>query len=93
VGSTEAQEAFNPLKGSICARTDCDPEVFGEYLQWSIDRSQAGELIPSVVHGAAAPPDFQQALFDAITLFVQTRDVDAFADALVAGAEMANLGQ
>ena len=26
VGSKEGQEAFNPLKGSICARTDCDPQ-------------------------------------------------------------------
>ncbi len=24
--SKEGQEAFNPLKGSICARTDCDPK-------------------------------------------------------------------
>ena len=26
VGSKDGQEAFNPLKGSVCARTDCDAE-------------------------------------------------------------------
>ena len=29
-GSKEGQEAFNPIKGSICARTDCDKSLFGE---------------------------------------------------------------
>ncbi len=31
--SKEGQEAFNPLKGSICARTDCDQSLFSEYSQ------------------------------------------------------------
>ena len=37
IGSKEAQEAFNPLKGSICARTDCDRAKFGAYHNWSMD--------------------------------------------------------
>src|SRR5690349_14567694 len=36
-GSKEGQEAFNPVKGSICARTDCDESLFGEYLQSAMD--------------------------------------------------------
>ena len=36
-GSKAGQEAFNPVKGSICARTDCDPALFGEYLQSAMD--------------------------------------------------------
>ena len=31
--SKAGQEAFNPVKGSICARTDCDQSLFNEYLQ------------------------------------------------------------
>jgi len=31
--SKAGQEAFNPLKGSICARTDCDQSLFSEYSQ------------------------------------------------------------
>jgi ABC-type glycerol-3-phosphate transport system substrate-binding protein len=29
--SKAGQEAFNPVKGSICARTDCDQSLFNEY--------------------------------------------------------------
>ncbi len=83
IGSRPAQEAFNPLKGSICARTDCDRELFGPYHNWSMDSFSADELVASVVHGTAAPADFQQAMNDAVTLFVVDRDVDAFAAALV----------
>lgn len=86
IGSVEAQEAFNPLKGSICARTDCDREKFGPYHNWAMDSFAGGALVPSVVHGTAAPADFQQALNDAVTLFVVDRDVDAFAAALADAA-------
>jgi glucose/mannose transport system substrate-binding protein len=34
VGSKEAQEAFNTLKGSIPARTDVDRSKFDAYHQW-----------------------------------------------------------
>ena len=40
-------------------------------------------LIPSVAHGSAATPQFQQALYDAANAFSADRDVDAFAQALV----------
>jgi len=88
MGSIEAQEAFNPLKGSICARTDCDREAFGEYHNWSMDSFSADALVPTVVHGSAAPADFQQALNDAVTLFVVDGDVDSFAASLSAAASM-----
>jgi glucose/mannose transport system substrate-binding protein len=86
IGSVEAQEAFNPLKGSICARTDCDRELFGPYHNWAMDSFAEGALVPTVVHGTAAPADFQQAMNDAVTLFVVDRDVDALAQALVDAA-------
>lgn len=88
LGSREAQEAFNPLKGSICARTDCNREGFGVYHNWSMDSFAADSLTASVVHGEAAPADFQQALNDAVTLFIVDRDVEAFSEALVAAASM-----
>ncbi|MBL8134453.1 MAG: carbohydrate ABC transporter substrate-binding protein [Anaerolineae bacterium] len=86
IGSVEAQEAFNPLKGSICARTDCNRESFGPYHNWAMDSFGSGELVATVVHGTAAPADFQQAMNDAVTLFVVDRDVDALAAALAEAA-------
>jgi glucose/mannose transport system substrate-binding protein len=93
LGSKAAQEAFNPLKGSICARTDCDRAKFGPYHNWSMDSFTKDALAPSVVHGSAAPASFQQALNDAVTLFVVDRDVDAFAAALVAAVQAAGISQ
>ena len=87
IGSKEAQEAFNPLKGSICARTDCDRAKFGPYHNWSMDSFAKDALVPSVVHGSAAPADFQQAFNDAVTSFVVDKNVDAFSSALVAAAQ------
>jgi glucose/mannose transport system substrate-binding protein len=93
IGSKEAQEAFNPLKGSICARTDCDRAKFGVYHNWSMDSFSKDALLPSVVHGSAAPADFQQALNDAVTSFVVDLDVDAFSAALVSGAQMSGFAK
>jgi glucose/mannose transport system substrate-binding protein len=93
VGSKEAQEAFNPLKGSICARTDCDRAKFGVYHNWSMDSFANDALVPSVVHGSAAPADFQQSFNDAVTSFVVDRNVDAFSSALVAAAQSSGFGQ
>jgi len=83
IGTKAAQEAFNPLKGSIPARTDVDVAKFSDYHQWSIASFSADTLIGSVAHGSAATPQFQQALYDAANSFAVDRDVDIFAQALV----------
>src|SRR5919204_360611 len=82
VGSKETQEAFNPLKGSIPARLDADRSKFGPYHNWSMDSFKSATLVPSIVHGEAAPAAFQQALNDAVTTFVADHNVDAFAQSL-----------
>jgi glucose/mannose transport system substrate-binding protein len=87
VGSKEAQEAFNPLKGSIPARTDVDRSKFDAYQQWSMDSFAEDKLVASCVHGEAAPAAFQQALNDAVANFVVDRNVDNFANALVKAAK------
>jgi glucose/mannose transport system substrate-binding protein len=46
-----------------------------------------GSLLPSCVHGEAAPAAFQQALNDAVTAFIVDRNVDNFANALVQAAK------
>ncbi len=74
-GSKEGQEAFNPKKGSICARTDCDPALFNEYLQSAMADWAVDAIVPSVVHGAAAIESWVTDYKDAITLFVTSGDV------------------
>jgi glucose/mannose transport system substrate-binding protein len=93
IGSKEGQEAFNPLKGSIPARTDVDRSKFGAYHNWSMDSFAQDALVPSVVHGSAAPADFQQALNDGVTQFVVDKNVDAFSSTLVKAAQDAGFGK
>jgi outer membrane protein OmpA-like peptidoglycan-associated protein len=87
IGSKEAQEAFNPLKGSIPARTDVDKSKFDGYHQWSIEEFAKDKLLPSCVHGEAAPEAFQKALNDAVSAFVVDKNVETFATALVQEAK------
>jgi glucose/mannose transport system substrate-binding protein len=87
IGSKEAQEAFNPLKGSIPARTDVDKAKFDGYHRWSMEEFAKDKLLPSCVHGGAAPENFQKALNDAVSSFVLDKNVENFATALVQEAK------
>ena len=51
-----------------------------------MDGFQKDALVPSVAHGEASTPAFQQAIFDASTAFVTDKDVDAYIQALVDAA-------
>ena len=93
IGSKNAQEAFSLLKGSIPARTDCDRSKFNLYYQWSMQSFARDALLPSCVHGEAAPAAFQQALNDAVTAFVVDKNVDNFANALVQAAKESGTGK
>ena len=74
-GSKVGQEAFNPKKGSICARTDCTQALFNAYLQSAAKDWQSNALVPSVVHGAAAIESWAVKYKDIMALFVTSGDV------------------
>jgi glucose/mannose transport system substrate-binding protein len=92
-GSKEGQEAFNPKKGSICARTDCDPALFNEYLQSATADWASDAIVPSVFHGAAAIESWVLDYVDAITLFVVSGDVAGTQAALEQGCVNAGVCQ
>ena len=74
-GSREGQEAFNPKKGSICARTDCSQGLFNDYLKSAAKDWTTNALVPSVMHGAAAFESWATKYKDIIALFVTSGDV------------------
>ena len=74
-GSKAGQEAFNPKKGSICARTDCTQSLFNAYLQSAAKDWKSNALVPSVIHGAAAIESWAAKYKDALALFVTSGDV------------------
>ena len=76
-GSKEGQEAFNPKKGSICARTDCDPGLFNAYLQSAMVDWSRDAIVPSVAHGAAAVEKWATVYKDILTTFATKMDVAA----------------
>ena len=93
VGSKEAQEAFNGLKGSIPVRTDVDKGKLSVYQRWSMASFDHDVLLASCVHGEVVPATFQQELNDAISLFVADRDVERFTAALVQAAKACGLSK
>jgi glucose/mannose transport system substrate-binding protein len=98
-GSKEGQEAFNPAKGSICARTDCDPAAFEvvpetyAYLTSAAEDWASDDIVPSVVHGAASYESWATDFKDVLTLFVTSGDVAAAQSALADLCVMAGICQ
>ena len=58
-----------------------------------MDSFAKDDLVPTVVHGSAAPADFQQALNDAVTIFVVDKNVDAMASTLAQAAPASGFSQ
>jgi len=83
-GSRAGQEAFNPVKGSICARTDCDPALFGVYLQSAMDDWSTDHVSGSLTHGVVANDSWKSEIDTALGLFMANMDVAAFQSSLVA---------
>ncbi|MUV37283.1 putative ABC transporter extracellular-binding protein [Lentibacillus sp. JNUCC-1] len=82
LGSVEAQDTFNPIKGSIPARVDADPEKYDAYGQDTIEDFKTARLVPSLAHGSAASEGFLTKANQAVNIFVTQRDVDNFIQAL-----------
>lgn len=81
-GSRAGQDAFNPIKGAIPARTDADKNLYDEYQHWSIDQFRTTKLAPSIVHGAAVPDAFRSAYSRAVIDFSSDQNEQALLEAL-----------
>lgn len=94
VASKEGQDAFNPLKGSISARTDSDLTLYGPYHDWTFaDFESVTYMFPSVVHGSGAPQSFSSELSAVINDFCTggaTLAATAIAIAALASANAAD---
>jgi glucose/mannose transport system substrate-binding protein len=82
--SKAGQEAFNPFKGSICARTDCDQSLFSEYSQDAAKDWTSNVVVGSLMHGVVAAPAWATSISTAIGLFqTDTSKTAVFQTALV----------
>ncbi|MCQ6267297.1 ABC transporter substrate-binding protein [Fictibacillus sp. WQ 8-8] len=82
LGSVDGQDAFNPLKGSIPARTDADVSKYDEYGKQTIKEFKEAQLAASLAHGSAAPEGFVTKANQAVNIFVTQKNVNQLIDAL-----------
>lgn len=76
-GSVDAQERFNPKKGSIPPRTDVPKDEFGPFLSRQMDEFADSDVqVPSIQHGLAIAPDPLSNFGEAMSSFVSNWDVE-----------------
>jgi glucose/mannose transport system substrate-binding protein len=92
-GSKEGQDAFNPIKGSIPARTDGDVSLYDEYQLSAMEDWKTDTLVGSLQHGAAAKQSFLVDYDLVLNDMIASRDIAATQEALVVAAEEAAFGQ
>jgi glucose/mannose transport system substrate-binding protein len=89
LGSKRAQDTFNPVKGSIPARKDANPKLYGPYLKWALKQWKTNKLAGSLAHGVVANNAWKTDIDTALGLFLQSKDVDKLQTALVNAAKKA----
>jgi len=92
IGSKAGQDAFNPIKGSIPARTDGDRTKYDQYLNECMDDFKTAEGVPSIQHGAAVKQSFLLDYDIALADLATNHDVAKTQAMLVEAAKVAGIG-
>ncbi|WP_440771148.1 ABC transporter substrate-binding protein [Natronorubrum sp. DTA28] len=75
--TVDAQERFNPLKGSIPPRTDVPTDEFPPFLQDQMDDFEASaEQITSISHGSGLEPGLSNEVEEEFAVFTDNWDPD-----------------
>ncbi len=85
LGSVDGQNAFNPLKGSIPARTDAieaASDLYNDYLQSAGADWLENTLVGSLVHGTAANERFMGDFSQVMEIFLASGSPEAAASAM-----------
>ncbi len=89
-GSREGQDAFNPVKGSIPARSDGDISLYDTYLQSAMADWAADTIVGSLTHGVVANDSWKTLINDALGVYLtDTTAVEAFQTSLVTACQSA----
>lgn len=93
LGSKEGQDTFNPLKGSIAARTDSDLSKYNAYSQSAAKDWHSNKIAGSLIHGVVANETFTSGFGGIVAQFSQSKDANAAAQATQALADQAGVGK
>jgi glucose/mannose transport system substrate-binding protein len=74
--------AFNKVKGSVPIRNDVDVASLPPYQRQASTSLWNDGILLSITHGELMSSGFQQAMYDAVATFVQSKNEKAFIDTL-----------
>jgi glucose/mannose transport system substrate-binding protein len=80
IASASTELAFAKLKGSVPLRRDIDPSSLPTYQQRAYQAMNTGAILLSIAHGELLSLQFQQAMYDGVAAFAQSRRAEAFTD-------------
>lgn len=89
LGSPEAQDIFNPIKGSLPANTAAaidDSELYNAYFQDAYEDWTSNTIVGSLAHEAVGAGEFQNGFSEIIAQFSAEHDVET---ATIVAAELA----
>jgi glucose/mannose transport system substrate-binding protein len=66
----------------VPVRNDVDVASLSVYQRQASDSLWHDKILLSITHGELMPTNFQQALYDAVATFMQSKNADAFIDTL-----------
>ena len=78
VASAPTQLAFAKVKGSAPLRNDVDLSSLPAYQRSAYQAMNTGAILLSLTHGELLGPRFQQAMYDGVAAFAQSRSARAF---------------
>lgn len=81
LGSREGSDAFNPLKGSISARTDSDLSKYNDYGKSAAADFGKDRIVGSLAHGVTANEGFMNDFASVMEMFLKSRNAAAAAKA------------
>jgi glucose/mannose transport system substrate-binding protein len=82
VADPKTELEFNKVKGSVPVRNDVDLSSLPPYQRHASEALWRDKILLSITHGELMPSSFQQAFYDAVATFVQSKNSDAFIDTL-----------
>jgi len=92
LGSKQGSDAFNPLKGSISARTDSDLSLYNAYSQSAAKDWQNDAIAGSLTHGVVANEGFMNDFATVMEMFLTSRNAQQAAYACDAIARQNGIG-
>jgi glucose/mannose transport system substrate-binding protein len=93
VGTAEAHDIFNPIKGSIAPHLDSDLTRYNSYLQSTAQDWQSNRVVGSLAHGTVAKEAFASDFATVMEIYLATGSAMNAGNAAQAIATQVGLGQ